>query len=191
MPVDHDMTARDADLRMEVRDGFALVSWKPRDSRRRVETILDAEALRLDTDGDGMTDLLERTLGLDPAHPDSDRDGAPDGYDAWPLVAPRPDAPDRALLQAAWSVAVGSCVGRALLVIQDARAGELSGYPGPVLVASEATRALGPLQARPVRLSVLERAGDRGRVLYVEPHTDIGGPWPIRVRRVRGRWLAW
>ena len=41
-----------------------------------------------DTDGDGWTDIEERTLGLDPARADSDGDGVNDAHDRSPLHAP-------------------------------------------------------------------------------------------------------
>lgn len=40
----------------------------------------------LDSDGDGLTDLLEARLGTDLAGADSDRDGTPDGRDSNPLT---------------------------------------------------------------------------------------------------------
>lgn len=38
-----------------------------------------------DTDGDGLVDDIEKTLGTDPRHKDTDGDGTPDGQDADPL----------------------------------------------------------------------------------------------------------
>lgn len=45
--------------------------------------------LRQDSDGDGLTDLVEARLGTDPRKEDSDRDGLPDGIDANPLAPAR------------------------------------------------------------------------------------------------------
>ncbi|MEN1727169.1 MAG: ASPIC/UnbV domain-containing protein, partial [Pseudomonadota bacterium] len=39
----------------------------------------------IDSDGDGLTDDEETTLGTDPQNPDSDADGVDDGIDAFPL----------------------------------------------------------------------------------------------------------
>jgi hypothetical protein len=43
--------------------------------------------LRKDCDGDGLTDIAEDSLLLDPAKADSDGDGVPDGSDSFPNVA--------------------------------------------------------------------------------------------------------
>jgi hypothetical protein len=45
------------------------------------------EDLERDRDGDGLTDVTERALGTDPALPDTDGDGIPDGVDPVPDVA--------------------------------------------------------------------------------------------------------
>jgi hypothetical protein len=44
--------------------------------------------LRKDSDADGLPDLVEKRLGLDPHNPDTDGDGIKDGQDANPLVGP-------------------------------------------------------------------------------------------------------
>jgi hypothetical protein len=43
--------------------------------------------LERDSDGDGLTDLAEERLVTDPADPDTDHDGVPDGVDTLPQVA--------------------------------------------------------------------------------------------------------
>ncbi|MCR9096298.1 MAG: hypothetical protein NXI30_18890 [bacterium] len=50
------------------------------------------EALAKDSDTDGLTDLLERALLLDPASSDSDGDGLPDAFDALPRTPYRLEA---------------------------------------------------------------------------------------------------
>ncbi len=42
-----------------------------------------------DSDGDGLTDVVERWLGLDPTNPDTDGDGISDGIDKNPFAADR------------------------------------------------------------------------------------------------------
>lgn len=50
----------------------------------------DLADLEQDGDADGMTDIAERRLLLDPADPDSDGDGLADGLDPMPLTARAP-----------------------------------------------------------------------------------------------------
>jgi len=50
----------------------------------------DDPTLRKDTDGDGLTDLVEARLGTDPKRVDTDGDGVPDAVDPCPCAAPRP-----------------------------------------------------------------------------------------------------
>jgi hypothetical protein len=47
----------------------------------------DLADVERDSDGDGLTDIAERRLLLDPANPDSDGDGLIDGLDPMPLTA--------------------------------------------------------------------------------------------------------
>lgn len=69
---------------------------------RRVLIELDWGAVTADGDGDGLADLVERRLGLDPASPDSDGDGMDDRADMLPLgpAAGTPPHPHAELMQA-------------------------------------------------------------------------------------------
>jgi len=53
------------------------------------------EALRRDSDGDGLSDLVEDRLLLDPLNPDSDGDGIPDQRDFVPNTPNRTSVPSR------------------------------------------------------------------------------------------------
>jgi hypothetical protein len=58
-------------------------------SKRRARNLylrIPIAALRQDNDGDGITDIVERHLLLDPQNADSDGDGIPDGRDSLPNV---------------------------------------------------------------------------------------------------------
>lgn len=54
----------------------------------RVATLIKLDDLRKDTDGDGLTDVLEKLLFLDPTKPDTDGDEIKDAEDAAPLADP-------------------------------------------------------------------------------------------------------
>jgi len=64
-------------------------------SRRQVRDLyleIPLEALQSDRDGDGLTDIVEEHLLLDPDNPDSDGDGIRDGDDPLPNVKNEPAA---------------------------------------------------------------------------------------------------
>jgi len=65
-----------------------------RHERGRVLTT-SLESLSRDSDGDGLSDLLERALLLDPVDADSDGDGLPDGFDPLPRTPYREDTSAR------------------------------------------------------------------------------------------------
>lgn len=61
---------------------------------------LSLATLRADTDKDGLPDIVEERLGLDPKQADTDGDGVPDGTDLNPLVSRTTPQSDRsAILQ--------------------------------------------------------------------------------------------
>jgi hypothetical protein len=70
-------------------------------SRRQVRDLyleIPLEALQSDRDGDGLTDITEEHLLLDPDNPDSDGDGIRDGDDPLPNVKNDPSATDQSYL---------------------------------------------------------------------------------------------
>lgn len=61
-----------------------------------------------DSDGDGLTDLAEDRLMLDPHNPDTDGDGIPDGEDTLPNLADQPPTPRQEAFAAALAFAFGT-----------------------------------------------------------------------------------
>ena len=98
--------------------------------------------IRRDSDGDGLTDLVEKRLGTDPNVGDSDGDGDPDGVDPWPNAAPR-ELSDEEKVYAA---------------VFEARY-HVDGTEGPALVFA------------PGKMKPFEMAGRQGRVLWVAADT--------------------
>jgi hypothetical protein len=91
-----------------------------------------------DTDGDGLTDRLERQIGTDPHNPDSNGNGIPDGQDKNPLARRHRVSDPEAIYQAAIE---------ALCQLGRTRPREFTGTvmeDSPVLLGSQATPLLLP-----------------------------------------------
>ena len=181
-------------IELAVRGGRVRVRWIGGKEPVSEHSLALADLLR-DTDADGLTDLLERALGTDPAAADSDGDGEDDTTDPFPLLPPAPVTEETEILAAAWAGLLGTS-GASGLVVFDARcapSGGLSGFPGPALVDSEALRELtagssGPMRVR--RFEVEERGGDRARVRFEDETGGSPGGSKLVLRRVAGRWLV-
>lgn len=65
-----------------------------------VEKLIGNPELDRDSDGDGLTDLMEARLGTDPHHPDTDGDGIPDGKDRNPLASAVAESPGEKIVAA-------------------------------------------------------------------------------------------
>ena len=74
---------------------FPPVALRAKGVKRNLYLSLDLERILRDSDGDGMSDLLEEKLLLDPDAADTDGDKTPDGSDPLPLQAGDPDPLDR------------------------------------------------------------------------------------------------
>jgi hypothetical protein len=65
---------------------FPPVALRTSPSVEGILLVSKLETLRLDSDGDGLTDVVEDRLLLDPNNADSDGDGIPDGRDMVPHI---------------------------------------------------------------------------------------------------------
>jgi len=95
----------------------------------------DDPAIFLDSDGDGLTDVVEARLGTDPNNRDTDGDGLADAVDPCPNAAPHPLSDVEQIVAASlearffesrWSVP-------AILSVPDIEPFELYGYPNIVV----------------------------------------------------------
>lgn len=93
-----------------------------------------------DSDGDGLTDIEEQRLGLDPHNPDSDGDGVKDGEDICPNLSQKSVVADEdsELIQEAFYAIYGiSGSSQMLLVSSDSKPVHLWGYGGPIIYDSK------------------------------------------------------
>ena len=66
---------------------FPPVNLRTKREAKNLYIELTWDALRRDSDRDGLTDLMEERIGTDPQNADMDGDGIPDGKDGLPQVA--------------------------------------------------------------------------------------------------------
>jgi len=103
---------------------FPPVGLTVKREERNLYLSFNIETLRKDADGDGLTDLVERRLQMNPFVADSDGDGLEDARDPLPLTTFDPDAPtaDKELAYAILSAIVG--YERQAIVVTPRSAGE-------------------------------------------------------------------
>ncbi len=159
--------------------------------------LIDDPDTRVDTDGDGYTDLVERWLGLDPADPDTDGDGVPDGQDRNPLTGSPPQTDEEQAISAALSPFLipgrGASHNTMIELPNGMKPFELYSSSGLVLPRNPVIKPEGRLfgywfsVASPVAFSL-----DRGEATVSV--TELGGyystGWQVRVRKFDGDWYA-
>jgi hypothetical protein len=97
---------------------------------------IDLAAVLLDSDGDGLTDVEERRMGLQPGRADSDGDGIRDGEDTAPDYAPSARASeDELLLQKAFFATFGISESRYTMFVDTIRSTPIQpwGFRGQVI----------------------------------------------------------
>lgn len=141
---EHDRT--DLDLRCTLLEGDTLElvwspsgepDWPPRPPPPPL--LLRLPEATADSDGDGLTDLVEGRLRLDPRARDSDGDGVEDGEDWSPNggLEPRPESVDEAtneLLRTWFGLGEQSCRwGTVLYLVSDRRPERWAHHCGPTI----------------------------------------------------------
>jgi hypothetical protein len=87
------IAGRRVQIEVEVREidpasvTFPPIALKAKRVARNIYIELSLDEIQRDSDGDGLTDLLEEKLGTDPKDPDTDHDGLVDGVDPLPQVS--------------------------------------------------------------------------------------------------------
>lgn len=94
----------------------------------------DAE-IRRDSDGDGLTDIVEARLGTDPNKADTDGDGIPDALDPCPNTAPRELGDTEKIIAACIEARFfdQDWVAPAVVLVDNVEPFELYGYPSTLI----------------------------------------------------------
>ena len=100
-------------------------------------------AIRKDSDGDGLTDVVEARLGTDPRRADTDGDGIPDNIDPCPNAAPRPQGDTEKIVAATIQARFfqEDYNVPAVLSVQGVKPFEFNGYGSTVMWAPEGRKS--------------------------------------------------
>ncbi|MCX6543970.1 MAG: thrombospondin type 3 repeat-containing protein [Acidobacteria bacterium] len=153
-----------------------------------------------DSDGDGLTDIEELRLGLDPKNNDSDGDGIPDGQDVCPNYAPpagSESSESQQILQAAFFATFGLTGSRAMLMPDQASERvQFVGYAGPVIYGrpGPGSRPGGPFAGFGgvfVSWDIVNRTTGEATVLASDYEGPLAaGGQNVYLRKLRGRWYV-
>jgi hypothetical protein len=108
---------------------FFAIDW--------IRVLPDDKTIRLDSDKDGLTDLVERRLGTNEKLPDTDSDQLWDAIDPCPNAAPRPLNDREKIIEACIEARFYDWSGPAILSVEGVRPFELYGYPGTLIWSTE------------------------------------------------------
>ncbi|MCC6145009.1 MAG: hypothetical protein IT368_14485 [Candidatus Hydrogenedentes bacterium] len=142
-----------------VADGFRII----RQDGTEIQIAL-ADIIR-DSDGDGLTDVTEHSLGTDPQAPDTDDDGVVDGKDGNPLTRQSAtlDPDTAAIRQAAFTTYMATSWSRRPVYywyraeFEDGHQ-EFHGYCGPVLLTEVRVEGQPNVNFSPIRLTSPDEA---------------------------------
>jgi hypothetical protein len=172
----------------------------PSPPRARTATVDLVDVWR-DSDRDGLTDIEERRIGLDPGNPDTDGDGILDGADTCPTYAATRDAPSGEagdIVRAAFFATFGVSRSRMLVKIDPGVPRfQLQGYLGPVLYSDSPPpyrRTESVPDPDPViwlGWEVVNRTVDSAVVILNDWEGSLAASGQnVYVKRIRGRWYA-
>ncbi len=100
-----------------------------------IKILPDDASIRKDTDGDGLTDLVELRLGTDPNRRDTDGDGVPDALDPCPNAASRALNDDEKIVAACVEARFFGLTDEspAVLTVAGVKPFQLYGYPSTIM----------------------------------------------------------
>lgn len=160
---------------------------------------IDVAAVLHDSDGDGLTDLEERRLGLQPGQADTDGDGIRDGDDTAPDFAPPERAPgmpanaapseDVQLLQKAFFATFGIFESRYVMFVDPIRSTPIQpwGFRGQVIYNVPA-KEYGAVSAG---WKIAKRDGTTALVELFDGEGPLAaGGVNVRLEKKNGRWTV-
>lgn len=149
-----------------------------------------------DSDDDGLTDIEEQRLGLDPHNPDTDGDGIKDGDDICPNLSQKTTAVDEdsELIQNAFFAIYGISGSRQMLLVSpDSKPVHLWGYGGPIIYDSKTKPFQKEHPEGPVTLSWTVKS--KTKDFAVVSISDYEGPlaaWgcDVKLKKILGVWVV-
>jgi len=143
-----------------------------------------------DSDGDGLPDLEEKTLGTDPEKADSDSDGKPDGADPCPLTpAPKHIDEDAAIRQAVFTAIYATRSDRKVIYMSEgapSASDEYRGYIGFILPTKDLKMGFYNL-----KIDVKSRTPNTAEVkLIARWEFDEAVGSTVTVEKKHGKWVA-
>jgi hypothetical protein len=152
------------------------------------EAVIDPSEVLRDSDGDGLTDVEEARLGLDPRDPDTDRDGIRDGDDPAPDFAPADAGETETILRTCFFATFGISGSRYVVFgVPDAVPIEPWGFRGQVLYRTRRGNygAIGvgwKIERRDEVSAAVEMDDGEGPL--------AGGGLEVRLWRIGARWYV-